>query len=197
MFRSNQRLCVFLLGAAGSGKSFVAKLIQQFIRERYNLSLPIISSGDRFRANAERHGMTLEEYERFCETHSEEDLVLDAEIFHQLQTSSAIIESRVLPYLRVFDELSDRALIVIRIVATRHLRIQRLSARSQCAVSEARTEAFERDEQLRQRYLRIYQIETQAVHPLEQRVANNRSGSKLILRQLEHILVPSISALPI
>ena len=62
---------ITISGLPGTGKTTVAKLLEQRLGLRY------VYSGEIFRQLAQKHHMSLEEFGKYCESHREIDEELD------------------------------------------------------------------------------------------------------------------------
>ncbi|MCL4438230.1 MAG: AAA family ATPase [Candidatus Thermoplasmatota archaeon] len=85
---------ITISGPIGSGKSTVGKIIAK------KLDLPFFSGGSIFREQAKKHGMTVEEFNTFSETHRDIDIDLDNMQLNYLREHGDIVfESRLAGWL--------------------------------------------------------------------------------------------------
>jgi cytidylate kinase len=90
---------ITISGVPGSGKTTVAKLLAQ------RLQLPHVYAGDLFRQEAKRRGLTLEEFNRLCESDHSIDRELDAAMEARARQGDVVLEGRLAGYLAAENEL--------------------------------------------------------------------------------------------
>ena len=71
-------------GPIGSGKSTVAKLLASRLDFHY------MSTGDIFRQNARKHGMSVEAFNEYAEKHPEVDVDQDNYLIEKMKTSNRL-----------------------------------------------------------------------------------------------------------
>lgn len=140
---------IALGGPPGSGKTTAARALAA------ELSLELVSAGDRFRAAAARRALDLEAFSRYAESHPEVDRELDAEMAG-LARPGRILEGRLTgPLLR-------RRGVPVRwlaVVADAEVRAERLARRDGRPLEEARRRMAERERSEHARYRELYGID--------------------------------------
>jgi cytidylate kinase len=84
---------ITISGLPGTGKTTVAKLLEQRLGLRY------VYSGEIFRQLAQKHNMSLEEFGTYCESHREIDEELDRYQLGILRQGDVIVEGRLSGWL--------------------------------------------------------------------------------------------------
>lgn len=143
---------VALGGPPGSGKTTAAR---QLARE---LALELVSAGERFRAEATRHGLDLNSFSRFAESHPEVDRELD-EGMAVLARPGRLLEGRLTGAL-----LRRRGVPVywLTVTARPEVRAERLAGRDRMRVEEARPRMEAREASELRRYRELYGIDLAA-----------------------------------
>lgn len=138
-------------GPIGSGKSTVARLLSTRLRMRY------MSTGDIFRENAGKHGMSVEAFNEYAEKHPEVDTEQDLFLIEKMRTSDGlVIDSRLAGWLSFKNGI---AAFRIYITASVDVRIKRVANRERIdeAVASALIERREKSEA--RRYMSLYSID--------------------------------------
>jgi cytidylate kinase len=86
-------MLVTISGVPGSGKTTVAKMLAE------RLGLPHVYAGDLYRREAKRRGLSLEEFNRLCETDHSIDRQLDADMAARARAGGCILEGRLAGHL--------------------------------------------------------------------------------------------------
>jgi cytidylate kinase len=141
---------ITISGTPGSGKSTVADLLHE------RLNLPYVYSGMIFRETAQKHGMSLEEFSRYCENHSDIDRELDDRQVELLQQGNLILEGRLAGWLAYRHHLPA---FKIMLEADSTLRAQRIVNREQGDVEERKREMLQREQSEKKRYETYYGID--------------------------------------
>jgi CMP/dCMP kinase len=146
---------VVVSGPPGSGKSTAGRRVAE------RLGLAYRSVGDLFRAEAKRHGMDVEAFNRYAEAHPEVDRALD-------DAMQALAAPGILLDGRIQGELARRRgvkVFEILVTADPNVRIQRVAARDGQTLAEATRRVQEREASERARYAHQYQIDIDRVVP--------------------------------
>ncbi|HTP53594.1 MAG TPA: cytidylate kinase family protein [Thermoplasmata archaeon] len=143
------RRVVTLGGPPGSGKSTAGRLVAEALR------LELRSAGELFRAEAVRHGLTLEAFGAYALAHPEVDRALDAAM-QALAAPGRILEGRLQGALCRRAGTPVHAIVV---TASEAERARRVAGRDHLAVEEALRRIREREESERTRYRSFYGID--------------------------------------
>jgi CMP/dCMP kinase len=143
---------VTLGGPPGSGKSTAGRLVAA------ELGLELRSAGELFRAEAVRRGMSLPEFGRFAEAHSEVDRELDRRM-QALAAPGRILEGRIQGAL---CQRAGTPVYRVAVDASVTERARRLAGRDHQTADEALRALRTREESERTRYLRFYGIDLAA-----------------------------------
>ncbi len=143
---------ITISGPIGSGKSTVGKIIAK------KLDLQFFSGGSIFREEAKKHGMTVEEFNTFSETHREIDLDLDNMQLNYLREHDNIVfESRLAGWL-----CSKNGIEALKIFldASENVRFKRVRNRESHSDDDSLKDLIrsrERSEHMR--YLQLYGLD--------------------------------------
>jgi predicted cytidylate kinase len=143
------RRVVTIGGPPGSGKSTAGRRVAS------TLGLEYRSAGELFRAEAARHGLDLEAFGRYAESHPEVDRTLDASM-QALAAPGRLLDGRIQGPLCRRSGIPVHSILV---TAAEEARIARIVPRDGGTPEETRRKLREREESERTRYLRIYGIE--------------------------------------
>jgi CMP/dCMP kinase len=136
-------------GPPGSGKSTAGRLVAG------SLGLEFFSAGGIFRAEAQRHRMSLEAFGRYAADHPEVDRELDQSM-QTLARPGRLLDGRIQ------GALCRRAGVPVYdvvVTAREEIRIRRVAERDGQSVEEAREKVRERETVERERYQRFYGID--------------------------------------
>lgn len=146
---------VTLSGPPGSGKTSAGR------RAAKELALEYLSVGELFRAEAERHGMDLEKFSRYAESHEEVDRTLD-DRWLALARPGVFLEGRLVGAL---SRRQGKAGLYLVVTAPAEVRYQRLAERDGIPVEVARRATELREASERDRYWRYYGIDLDREQP--------------------------------
>ncbi|MBS1263150.1 MAG: Cytidylate kinase [Methanonatronarchaeales archaeon] len=141
------RLIVTVSGLAGSGTSTTAEVISS------NLEIDVLSVGETFRREAERRGMSLEEFGEYASKDPEVDRRIDerqAEIASD--ADNLVVEGRLAGWMVDAD-------LKVWLKAPLEVRAKRVAARENQTVREAEGDIRRREECERERYGEFYGID--------------------------------------
>jgi predicted cytidylate kinase len=138
---------ITISGLPGSGKTTVARLVAD------RLGLEHVYAGDIFRRQAERHGMTLQEYVRRAETDHSIDRALDEQMRERARQGNAVLEGRLAAFMA--EEAGVPALKVF-LDAAEDVRAQRIFGREGGDASARQRETQAREASDARRYRDIY-----------------------------------------
>lgn len=141
---------VTVSGTPGSGKTTVAKLLEE------RLNLKHIYSGFLFREMAKKYKMSLEEFGRYCEEHSEIDRELDKKQVQILKKGNVILEGRLAGWLAYRNNIPAFKIFVD---ADIDVRARRIVNREGGDVEERKREIIERERSESIRYKNYYNID--------------------------------------
>jgi CMP/dCMP kinase len=133
-------------GEAGAGKSTVARALAQTLRLRY------LSSGEIFREEARRRGVTLAVLGRLAEADPSIDRMIDQAQVAEARAGGIVLESRLSGWLVDGD-------VRVWLRAPLEVRARRVAARDAMTVEAARADIDNREACERRRYAALYQID--------------------------------------
>jgi cytidylate kinase len=146
---------VALGGPPGSGKTTAARALAL----RHGLTL--VSAGERFRAEARAHGLDLEAFSRYAETHAEVDRRLDEGLLAEA-APGRLLEGRIQgPLLR----RRGVPVAYLAVVARPEVRAERIARRDGIPVEESRRRMAAREASEHRRYLALYGIDLDRESP--------------------------------
>jgi CMP/dCMP kinase len=143
------RAVVTVGGPPGSGKSTAGRRVAE------RLGLEFRSAGEVFRSEARARGLSVEEFNRYAESHPEVDRELDRAM-QALATPGRLLEGRIQGPLCRRNGLPVHAVVV---TASEEVRVRRLAERDGQTLPEARDRMRRREASERARYLRDYGID--------------------------------------
>jgi cytidylate kinase len=132
-------------GEIGAGKSTVARGLAQTLGLRY------LSSGELFRDEARRRGMTVSALGRLAEQDPAIDRMIDDTQIAEAKAGRIVVESRLSGWLITGD-------VRVWLRAPVDVRAQRIAARDAMTVDAARADIETRDTSERRRYASLYHI---------------------------------------
>lgn len=141
---------VTVSGTPGSGKTTVAKLLEK------RLNLKYVYSGFLFREMAKKYKMSLEEFGKYCEEHSEIDKELDEKQIKILKKGNVILEGRLAGWLAYRNNIKAFKIFVDADIYTR---AKRIVNREGGDFEERRKEIIERERSESIRYKKYYNID--------------------------------------
>jgi cytidylate kinase len=143
-------ITITISGTPGSGKTTVAKLLEK------KLGLKHIYSGMIFRDLADKHKMTLEEFGKYCEDHSEIDKELDDRQLEILKKGEVILEGRLAGWLAYKNDIPSFKVLIDADLGTR---AKRIVTREEGAAEKRKKEIKRREKCEAKRYKKYYQID--------------------------------------
>jgi CMP/dCMP kinase len=141
---------ITISGLPGTGKTTVAKLLEQRLGLRY------VYSGEIFRQLAQKHNMSLEEFGTYCESHREIDEELDRYQLGILRQGDVIVEGRLSGWLAYQNHI--RAVKVL-LQADIQIRVSRIVKREQGDIEKRKKEILKREKSEAKRYKKYYNID--------------------------------------
>lgn len=139
-------MIVTVSGEVGAGKSTVARALAQTLGLRY------LSSGEIFRAEARRRGVSLAELGRLAERDPSIDRRIDETQVSEARGGGIVVESRLSGWLIDGD-------VRVWLRAPLEVRAGRVAARDGSTLEAARAEIQDREECERRRYAALYRID--------------------------------------
>jgi CMP/dCMP kinase len=133
-------------GEVGAGKSTVARALAQSLGLRY------LSSGEIFRGEARRRGVTLAALGRLAENDPSIDRMIDQAQVAEARGGDIVLESRLSGWLVDGD-------VRIWLRAPVEVRARRVAARDGLTLDAARADIENRESSERRRYAALYQID--------------------------------------
>lgn len=141
---------ITLSGLPGTGKTTVARLLEQRLGLRY------VYSGEIFRKLAKKHEMSLEEFGRYCESHREVDEELDRYQLEVLRKGNVIVEGRISGWLAYKHHIPAVKILLHAEIAVRAGRIVK---REKGDIKQREEEILRREKSEATRYKNYYGID--------------------------------------
>jgi predicted cytidylate kinase len=141
---------ITISGLPGTGKTTVAKLLEQRLGMKY------VYSGDIFRQMAKKHQMSLEEFGEYCEKHPEIDEELDRYQLDILRKGNVIVEGRISAWLASRNQIQA---VKILLDAGLDTRVHRIIKREQGDKEKRKKEILKREKSEATRYQKYYHID--------------------------------------
>jgi len=140
---------ITISGTPGSGKTTVAMLLEK------KLELKYVYSGMIFREQADKHNMSLEEFGKYCEEHSEIDKELDNKQLDILKKGNVILEGRLAGWLAYKNNIPAFKILIDADLDTR---AKRIVNREEGFVKKRKKEIQKREKSEAKRYKEYYGV---------------------------------------
>ena len=140
---------ITISGTPGSGKTTVAMLLEK------KLELKYVYSGMIFREQADKHNMSLEEFGKYCEEHSEIDKELDNKQLEILKKGNVILEGRLAGWLAYKNNIPAFKILIDADLDTR---AKRIVNREEGFVKKRKKEIQKREKSEAKRYKEYYGV---------------------------------------
>jgi len=137
-------------GLPGTGKTTVAQLLEKKLGLRY------VYSGEIFRTLAQKQGMSLEEFGRYCETHREIDEELDRFQLGVLRQGNVILEGRISGWLAYQNHIPA---LKVLLETNIDIRASRIVKRESGDIEKRKKEILRREKSEATRYKKYYKID--------------------------------------
>ncbi len=141
---------ITISGLPGTGKTTVAKLLEDHLGLRY------VYSGEIFREMAKKHKMSLEEFGRYCESHREIDEELDQYQLGILRQGNVIVEGRIAGWLAYQNHIPA---VKVLLEADISIRAGRIVKREAGDIEKRKKEILNREKSEATRYKKYYGID--------------------------------------
>ena len=145
---------ITISGTPGSGKSTVAKLLEEKLQVKY------IYSGMIFRKLAEKHKMSLEDFGKFCE----QDPLVDKELDYQqliiLEKGDVILEGRLAGWIAHLNNIDAFKIMIDTDI---DIRASRIVKREDGDVEKRKHEIIKREKSENLRYKKYYDVDLKDV----------------------------------
>jgi len=138
---------ITISGTPGSGKTTIAKLLEK------KLGMKHVYSGMIFRELADKHKMTLDEFGKYCEGHSEIDKELDDRQLDILKKGDVILEGRLAGWLAYKNDIPSFKVLIDADLETR---AKRIVNREEGAIEKRKKEIKKREKCEAKRYKKYY-----------------------------------------
>lgn len=136
-----------LFGVAGTGKSTLAELFAK--RNGYEF----MSTGNIFREMGKEKAMNVYEFNKYCETHPEQDKILDERVKKYGQEHNNFIFESRLAWFFIPDSIK------IKLICDIDERVRRVSQRDLDNLEEVKLKTIKREESEKTRYKELYNID--------------------------------------
>ncbi len=140
-------MLITVSGLPGSGKTTVARLVSRALGLRH------VYAGDIFRKEAERRGLTLEEFSRLAEQDHEIDRALDRAMLEVARRGDVVLEGRLAGFMAAREGLPA---LKVRLEASEEVRTARIASREEAPLDEVRSRMRVREDSDARRYGTIY-----------------------------------------
>ncbi len=141
---------ITISGLPGTGKTTVAKLLEQHLSIRY------VYSGEIFRQQAQKHHLSLEEFGKYCESHRQIDEELDRYQLDILKEGNVILEGRLSGWLAYRNHIPA---LKVLLQADIQIRASRIVKREQGDIEKRKREILKREKSEALRYKKYYGID--------------------------------------
>jgi len=141
---------VTISGTPGSGKSTVAKLLEE------KLGIKYIYSGMIFRKLAEKHKISLEDFGKFCEQDPMVDKELDYQQLIILEKGDVILEGRLAGWIAHLNNIDAFKIMIDTDI---EIRASRIVKREDGDVEKRKQEIIKREKSENIRYKKYYDID--------------------------------------
>jgi cytidylate kinase len=141
---------ITISGLPGTGKTTVAQLLEKKLGLRY------VYSGEVFRTLAQKQGMSLEEFGRYCETHREIDEELDRFQLGVLRQGNVILEGRISGWLAYQNHIPA---LKVLLETNIDIRASRIVKRELGDIEKRKKEILRREKSEATRYKKYYNID--------------------------------------
>ena len=141
---------ITISGLPGSGKTTVAKLLEERLGLRY------VYSGEIFREMAKKNKMSLEKFDKYCETHREFDKKLDRYQLGILRKGNVIVEGRLSGWLAYKNHIPA---VKVLLEADINVRAGRIVKRESGDFEKRKKEMLDREKSEATRYKKYYNID--------------------------------------
>jgi predicted cytidylate kinase len=141
---------ITISGLPGTGKTTVAKLLEQHLGLRY------VYSGEIFRQLAQKYKMSLEEFGKYCESHRKIDEELDQYQLNILRQGNVIVEGRLSGWLAYQNHMPA---VKVLLQADINIRAGRIVKREQGDIEKRKKEILKREKSEATRYKKYYNID--------------------------------------
>jgi cytidylate kinase len=140
-------MLITVSGLPGSGKTTVARLVSK------RLGLKHVYAGDLFRKEAERRGLSLENFSRLAEDDHEIDRALDRAMLAVARDGNVVLEGRLAGFMA---DREDLPALKVRLEAGEDIRAQRIAQREGGAIDGVLARMQAREQSDARRYGVIY-----------------------------------------
>jgi len=140
---------ITISGTPGSGKSTVAKLLEE------KLGIKYVYSGMIFRDMAKKYNMSLDKFGKYCEKNSEIDKELDEKQVEILRKGNVILEGRLAGWLTYLNNIPA---FKVSIDADLSTRAKRIVNREKGSMEQRKREILKREKSEILRYKKYYNI---------------------------------------
>ena len=141
---------ITISGAPGTGTTTVSQLLHK------KLGISYVYAGELFREEAKRHGMSLEEFGRYCEQHPEVDRRSDEYQRDLLKKGNIILEGRMSGWIAYLNNIPA---LKVLLTADRNTRAERIVKREGGTIAEKLREMEKREMSEAKRYKNYYNVD--------------------------------------
>ena len=141
---------ITISGTPGSGKSTIGDILHK------KIGVPYVYSGMIFRDTAKKYKMSLEDFGKYCETHSEIDKELDDKQLTLLKKGNIILEGRLAGWIAYRNNIPSFKVMLDADITTR---AKRIVNREQGDLDQRKNEMLKREKSEMKRYKHYYDID--------------------------------------
>ena len=150
-------MIISISGFHGTGKSTIAKKIAEALNYDY------YSTGNAFREKAKEMHMSLEEFTRYVENHTEIDNELDEKIISVAKKGNIVVDSQLSGFL-----LTSIANLRIILTCPLETRVKRMAERDGTSYNEKMEETVMREQSEAIRFKELYNIDLNDVNQIKE-----------------------------
>lgn len=164
---------ITISGLPGCGKSTTAKLLAEKLNFKY------IDTGTIFRQLAEKHKMTLHQFEQYSNDHHEIDKELDANIINQVKSShvGVVLQGRLAGWM---CKLNNLPAYKVWLYLDINKRAERIAEREKISYEEASADIDFREKSIINRYKEVYSIDYQDTSIYDLKLETNLSPNEIV-----------------
>lgn len=171
---------ITISGPIGSGKSTVGKILSSFLGYKF------FSGGEFFRQAARRMGLSLEDFNKYAETHPEIDKEQDEYILDFIRKNDGIVvESRLSGWLCYKNAVDAFKIFIDAPIETR---IERVAKRESQPMEEVSRALREREDSELKRYREFYAIDYRITYIYDYTINTEHMSAEDVAKEIYDVL---------